>query len=566
MRRFFLSLAICMMALTFSVNSVAADNFSWRGATVYFLVTDRFANGETSNDVNYGRKVDYGSEQMNAATFHGGDLKGILQKAREGYFTQMGIDVLWMTDVYEQLHGWIAGSGKINDFPHYGYHGYYPLDYTQMDKNYGTIEEMRELVNTLHAQGIRVMLGANLNDPGCPTYLDAVQCGYADAFGMNEKQAVEHRCDLDYIKWYGECANWKDWWTRQWIRMNDEGWDQTDPLTMSLYDLPDVKTEKTESVKIPNFLKKKWKREGKSNDAWVNPSARKLRKDHKWAPSDYMVAWIASWVEEFGIDGFRCDIVEYSHIPRWRQLYDACNVALGKWRKAHPEDPAAKWTDKIYFTGDFDYASIDYKKDYAEAGFQSMVNFYFPKHGDLDNIVYTWQQYADSLSAHVDWHPFSYLNNSYNRETDMTNIIDCATTLLLTPGVAQVFYGDETRRGLSDAQFNVDSNQAFRSDMNWNSIDEEVFKHFHRLGTIRKQHPTIATGRQATIDVHTCARLGEETVVIRVKPNPNRGINVSGYFSDGTEVTDLYTGLKSVVKDGKVSFPKYQNHVAVIVK
>ena len=169
MRRFFLSLAICMMALTFSVNSVAADNFSWRGATVYFLVTDRFANGETSNDVNYGRKVDYGSEQMNAATFHGGDLKGILQKAREGYFTQMGIDVLWMTDVYEQLHGWIAGSGKINDFPHYGYHGYYPLDYTQMDKNYGTIEEMRELVNTLHAQGIRVMLGANLNDPGCPT-------------------------------------------------------------------------------------------------------------------------------------------------------------------------------------------------------------------------------------------------------------------------------------------------------------------------------------------------------------------------------------------------------------
>lgn len=118
--------------------------------------------------------------------------------------------------------------------------------------------------------------------------------------------------------------------------MNDEGWDQTDPLTMSLYDLPDVKTEKTESVKIPNFLKKKWKREGKSNDAWVNPSARKLRKDHKWAPSDYMVAWIASWVEEFGIDGFRCDIVEYSHIPRWRQLYDACNVALGKWRKAHP--------------------------------------------------------------------------------------------------------------------------------------------------------------------------------------------------------------------------------------
>lgn len=84
MRRFFLSLAICMMALTFSVNSVAADNFSWRGATVYFLVTDRFANGETSNDVNYGRKVDYGSEQMNAATFHGGDLRVFCKRRVRG--------------------------------------------------------------------------------------------------------------------------------------------------------------------------------------------------------------------------------------------------------------------------------------------------------------------------------------------------------------------------------------------------------------------------------------------------------------------------------------------------
>lgn len=84
-----------------------------------------------------------------------------------------------MTDVYEQIHGWMTGSGPINDFPHYGYHGYYPLDYTQIDKNYGTLEEFRELVNLLHSQGIRVMLGANLNNPGYPTLLDAVQYGFA---------------------------------------------------------------------------------------------------------------------------------------------------------------------------------------------------------------------------------------------------------------------------------------------------------------------------------------------------------------------------------------------------
>ena len=538
-------------------------DFQWKGATVYFLITDRFCNGDTSNDVNYGRINDYGSERMNAATFHGGDLAGLKKKAEEGYFKKLGVDVVWMTDVYEQIHGWTAGSGKINDFPHYGYHGYYPLDYTQMDKNYGTIEEMRQLVDCLHAQGIRVMMGANINDPGYPTFLDAVQYAIAPDMGMTEQQAAQHRRDIDYYQWFGECKNWKNWWTREWIRMDDEGWDENSKLTMTLFALPDIKTEKTDKVKLPKFLKRKWKTEGKGNDAWVNPSAVTLRKDADKAPADYMIDWIASWVEEFGIDGMRCDIVEYVHIDRWAQLSEACNRALDRWREKHPDNPAAKWNDKFYMTGDFDYADIDYKPDYAAAGFGSMVNFYFPKHGDLDAIVATWQRYADSICSHNDWHPFSYLNNSYNRETDMDNIIDCATTLLLAPGAVQIFYGDETRRGLSDARLNVDSDQAFRSDMNWDNIDTAVLEHFRKLGTIRKQHPTIAVGRQKTIDCHTCTRTADETILIRLKPIDGLPILVDGIYPDGTTLNELYSGQTAVVKDGKVNIGKYKNNIAV---
>ena len=538
-------------------------DFQWKGATVYFLITDRFCNGDTSNDVNYGRINDYGSERMNAATFHGGDIAGLKKKAEEGYFKKLGVDVVWMTDVYEQIHGWTAGSGKINDFPHYGYHGYYPLDYTQMDKNYGTIEEMRQLVDCLHAQGIRVMMGANINDPGYPTFLDAVQYAIAPDMGMTEQQAAQHRRDIDYYRWFGECKNWKNWWTREWIRMDDEGWDENSKLTMTLFALPDIKTEKTDKVKLPKFLKRKWKTEGKGNDAWVNPSAVTLRKDADKAPADYMIDWIASWVEEFGIDGMRCDIVEYVHIDRWAQLSEACNRALNRWREKHPDDPAAKWNDKFYMTGDFDYADIDYKPDYAAAGFGSMVNFYFPKHGDLDAIVATWQRYADSICCHKDWHPFSYLNNSYNRETDMDNIIECATTLLLAPGAVQIFYGDETRRGLSDARQNVDSDQAFRSDMNWDNIDAAVLEHFRILGTIRKQHPAIAVGRQKTIDCHTCTRTADETILIRLKPIDGLPILVDGIYPDGTTLNELYSGQTAVVKDGKVNIGKYKNNIAV---
>ena len=542
------------------------DDFEWQNATVYFVITDRFANGDTDNDVNYGRINDYGSERLNAATFHGGDFKGMTQKAREGYFTDLGIDVVWMTDVYEQIHGWMSGSGAVNDFPHYGYHGYYPLDYTQIDKNYGTVEEFRQLVDVLHSQGIRVMLGANLNDPGYPTLLDATQFGFAQT-GLTEAKAAQHIRSWSFDKFFDNRANWTGWYGRGWIRMPDEGWDETNPLEATLFGMPDFKDESNEPVKIPDFLLRKWKKEGKKNDAWVNPSAAKLRKCRDWSPMQYLIAWIASWVEEFGIDGFRCDIVENVHLYRWKELSDACNVALDRWRAAHPDDPASRWNDRFYMTGDFDCASIDYKPDYARAGFSSLVNFYFPKHGDLDSIVYTWQAYADSVAAHTDWHPFSYLNNSYHRDTDMGNIIDCATSFLLSPGVAQVFYGDETGRTLSDARLNVDSDQAFRSDMNWESVDSLTLRHYRKLGTIRRSNPMIASGKQYTIDCHTCLRSnGKDKIIIRVLPVDGQPISVGSAFADGTIVEELYTGLKATVENGKVTFPCYENKIAIIRK
>lgn len=349
--------------------------------------------------------------------------------------------------------------------------------------------------------------------------------------------------------------------------MPDEDWDESDPLQTTLYGLPDFKDESDLPVDIPLVLKKKWEKEGISNNQWVNPISSSLRVDHPWSPMQYLIAWISSWVEEFGIDGFRCDIVENVHTYRWKELNDACNVALRKWRSRHPESPASKWVEDFYMTGDYDKAGIDFKPEYAEAGFSSLVNFYFPKHGDLDGIVYTWQAYADSIQARKNWHPFNYLNNSYHRDADMMNMIDCATTLLLAPGVAQIFYGDETGRDLSDAKYNVDSNQAFRSDMNWCDIDTLLLYHFQKLGRIRKSHPAIGLGRQLTLDAHTCLRsFGNDTILIKLLPEDNAAIDVSPCFTNGNKLVELYTGQEAVVADNKVSFPYFKNKVAVITR
>ena len=60
----------------------------------------------------------------------------LTQKLKEGWFKQLGVNAIWITAPYEQIHGWVQGGQK--EFKHYAYHGYYALDYTVLDKNMGT--------------------------------------------------------------------------------------------------------------------------------------------------------------------------------------------------------------------------------------------------------------------------------------------------------------------------------------------------------------------------------------------------------------------------------------------
>lgn len=85
--------------------------FSWQNATVYFVLTDRFVNGDPTNDNSYGRHKD-GMQEI--GTFHGGDLKGLTSKL--DYLQHLGVNALWISSPLEQIHGWVGGGTK-GDFP-----------------------------------------------------------------------------------------------------------------------------------------------------------------------------------------------------------------------------------------------------------------------------------------------------------------------------------------------------------------------------------------------------------------------------------------------------------------
>ncbi len=138
--------------------------FVWENATVYFLLTDRFNNGDTTNDKSYNRT----KPTATLRGFEGGDIRGVIQKLDEGYFDKLGVNALWLTPLVEQIHGGVdEGTGFT-----YGFHGYWAKDWTALDANFGTRADLKELVDKSHAKGIRILLDAVINHTGHATELD----------------------------------------------------------------------------------------------------------------------------------------------------------------------------------------------------------------------------------------------------------------------------------------------------------------------------------------------------------------------------------------------------------
>ena len=132
MKRIALIAMILFSGISFSQkkSTTTKTPFVWESANVYFIVTDRFNNGDKTNDQTYNRNKPTGKLRG----FEGGDIRGIIQKLDEGYFTNLGINVIWMTPIVEQIHDGVdEGTGFT-----YGFHGYWTKDWSALDPNFGT--------------------------------------------------------------------------------------------------------------------------------------------------------------------------------------------------------------------------------------------------------------------------------------------------------------------------------------------------------------------------------------------------------------------------------------------
>ncbi len=508
-----------------------ASPFRWKNATVYFAITDRFENGDPSNDASYGRTRDGQSE---VGTWHGGDLKGLT--ARLDHLTSLGVNALWISPPVEQVRGWV--SGGTGDFKHYGYHGYWALDFTRLDKNFGAPAELTELVDQAHARGIRVILDVVMNHPGYATGDDLVRYlpqVFRDGTGA-AFQAFQPGPGQTWDAWNTlvnySSPGWNNWWSKSWIRADlGQGFPPPggDDLTRSLAFLPDFITEGTAVAGFPGVLAAK-AASPDGTDAVELPSA---------TVRTYLTTWHADWVRQYGIDGFRCDTAKHVEQASWKALKDAASAALLEWKAANPGkkiDDAPFW-----MTGEVFPHGVEKDAYYTEGGFDSLINFSFQgpmanllvsKKALVDDPVLLEGIYAD-MSAKLAPDPsFDALTYLSSHDTllffdsigqDPARQRQAGTALLLAPGGVQLFYGDESgRKGGATAS---DQAQSTRSDMNWGTIDNAILTHFQQLGTFRKRHAAVGAGvhQRLTSPPGTYAfsrTLGAEDAVVVVLTAP----------------------------------------------
>jgi alpha-amylase len=509
--------------------------FFWENANVYFMLTDRFNNSSPKNDVNFGRT----SPTATLRGFMGGDIKGITQKIEEGYFDKLGITAIWFTPVVEQNHDFVdEGTGVT-----YGFHGYWTKDWTRLDPNFGTEKELAELVKKAHQRGIRVILDVVINHTGPATTQDPV---------------------------------WPDW-----VRTEPQCTYKDYPSTVEcalVKNLPDIKTNSDTPVELPTFLVEKWKKEGRYKQEMAELDAFFNRTGYPRAPRFYLIKWLTDYIRQYGVDGYRCDTAKHIEESVWAELRKEADLAFAEWKKNNP----GKVLDNndFYMVGEVYFYKIsngrlydfgDKKVDYFSNGFTSLINFdlkddaknsyenIFSKYSTLLNGSLKGKSVLNYMTSHDDGSPF---------DPTRSKPMEAGTKLLLCPGAAQVYYGDESNRSLKIPDTQGDA--TLRSFMNWEELAanaersgykaQDVLAHWQKLGRFRRAHPAVGAGIHTMLSFkpYTFKRIFqsggfEDAVVAGLDlPAGKKEIAVQGVFPDGATIQDYYSGQSLTVTAGKV--------------
>ncbi|MDT8449587.1 MAG: alpha-amylase family glycosyl hydrolase [Wenzhouxiangellaceae bacterium] len=361
--------------------AVDAEARSIEDEIIYFVMPDRFANGDPANDTGgiEGGRLQHGFDPTHKGFYHGGDLKGLAEKL--DYIAGLGVTAIWITPVF--VNKPVQGPPES---PSAGYHGYWITDFTNIDPHLGTKDDFRRLIDAARARSIRIIMDIVINHTA-----DVIQ--YRGCNRYNEQANVywsecEYRSIADYPYTThagpdgppinpGFLGDRPEQQTKEnFARLTDPNW------AWEVF-IPAHEAD----VKTPAWLNNPVHYHNRGNSHWQGESS--LYGDFAGLDDVFtehprvikgMIGIYQTWITEFGIDGFRVDTARHVNDAFW-QRFNPAILARARtegiedfflFGEAYEPDPerAARFTTEAAFPAVLDFAFAHAAQDVitGEAG------------------------------------------------------------------------------------------------------------------------------------------------------------------------------------------------------
>lgn len=429
--------------------------YDWRDAVMYFVFVDRFLDGNPANNgASSGAEAD--------AEYKGGDWAGLLQKIESGYFDDLGVNCLWITVPMQNPNNKeIGADGKYYS----AYHGYWPSDLEKTEERFGSMVDLKAVVDAAHARDIKVLVDYAMNHVHSSA---SVYQQHQDWFWPNSNGNGGNCVCGEGCSWDGDQG--KRCWFREY--------------------LPDF-----------NFQ---------------NAQARKFSVDN--------AIW---WIQQTGIDGFRLDAVKHIEDSwlldlRARVKSDIESVSQQHFYMVGETFTGDKGLIKYYvdpvtkLDGQFDFplrvalartvlmrkAPMSELSDFLGSNdtyYGSGIMSTFIGNHDMPRPIHfaedspVWSNEWDD-GKNIAWNNKPGLPGGTSAFERLAN----AFTILFTiKGIPLVYYGDEI--GLPGA-----GDPDNRRVMQWSGYSAgqtKLLDHLKLLGKIRAEHPALRRGSRQTLNV-----------------------------------------------------------------
>lgn len=500
----------------------------------YFVMPDRFANGDTSNDEGglTGSRLSTGYDPTDKGFYQGGDLKGLTK--RLDYIKGLGTTAIWMAPIFKNQP--VQGTGKDASA---GYHGYWITDFTRVDPHFGTNKDLETLISKAHAKGMKVFFDVITNHTADVVDYEEKSYGYLSkgAFPYLTKDGKPFD-DADYAD-------------------GRHGFPSVD--ADSFPRTPTVPAAK-KNAKVPSWLNDTTMYTNRGDSTYAGESTTYgdfSGLDDLWTERPEVVSGMEKiyekWVRDFGIDGFRIDTVKHVNMEFWTQWATALDAYAAKhgrkdffmFGEVYSADTSitSPYVTQGRLDSTLDFPFQDAARSYASQGgsAQKLASVFGDDYKYTTDKANAYEQ-VTFLGNHDMGRIGYFLNQDNPKATDaeLLKKDKLANELMfLSRGNPVVYYGDE--QGFTGSGGDKDARQTMFASKVADYLDDD------EIGTART-HASDAYDTSAPLyeQISALSKLRKDN------PALTDGVQTERYAADGAGVyafsrTDAKTGTEYVV-------------------